>query len=91
MQQARFVVSGLKLRDDAEKIVRKITVYGGGVTTIVFKGDRGRIEEIVDLSKSGVTYATDIKGKTFELQFGLTEGGFVERIVFEYSVVGDEK
>ena len=82
-----FEVDPLVLKDEKEKIVRKVVVYGTGIVGVTLNGERGNMNRSVVLGANGVALDAEVRGKTFGLKIDLSGNGRIDKIVFAYTLV----
>lgn len=82
-----FEVDPLVLKDEKEKIVRKVVVYGTGIVGVALNGERGNMNRSVVLGANGVALDAEVRGKTFGLKIDLSGNGRIDKIVFAYTLV----
>ena len=90
-QKASFKVQGLKIGNDQEKIVRRITVYGQGSVNLTFAGDRDSKNQIFKATKQGVSFDLEMRGEVFDLTILLDRLSYIDKIAFEFNEVGGGK
>lgn len=88
---AQFVAKNVAVKDEKEKLVRKLILYGSGGVELSFGAGRYEMKMLVPLSEQGVEVLAGVKGKTFDFSIVFKGYANVRKIDVEYNELGGEK
>ncbi len=90
-KKCTFLVENWAVKDDKEKVIEKIVLFGQGQVNVRFGQGRYAKNVTVDLQDCGVVLPIVERGKRFSLALELSQAACVTKLGVEYSLVGDEK
>lgn len=90
-EKCAFAVENWTVKDDKEKVIEKIILFGQGQVKLQFGQGRYAKNVTVELNEKGVECPIVKRGKRFALALELLQGACVNKLGVEYSLVGDEK
>ena len=88
---ASFFVKDLPLKDHAEKVVTKVTLFGSGRVGCRLDSERRSVEKVAFLNKNGTSFEMQQRGSRFDLKLTFGSRTVVEKIAVEFVRLGDEK
>ena len=86
-EEAFVFAGGLEFEKSGEKVIRKIRFLGRGSVEVRVASDRGEKVFSLNLDENAARELA-LKGKSFDLTLSFSTGACVEKIEFEYDVLG---
>ena len=90
-EKGRFFVRDLPLKDDADKVVKRLTIFGEGVVGVTLQSDRKKVKKTVSLTKTGTAIDVDLRGNRFDLSIEFSGRVSIGKMAVEFVRVGGEK
>ena len=86
--QPKFVAKEVAIKDQKEKLVKRLRVYGEGTVRVCFGVNGRAVERELALSEYGAELPVGIRGKAFDFEISFTDSASVRKIDVEFSELG---